>query len=198
MRFIRYLLMILLPIQAGLTSETESQVRRFINPEGWVFPGAFWVIGEHATERSPKFSQVVLVDGNKVKEDKFIGIPISEKIDDATGRFRYFSTDVIESIQKDGDAITIKQRSVVADSITRYSLGEKIFCYKVMAKPCDTAMMRLSPPDKPSVQQYVTCMGALYEISYYDNDGDGRFETMETYSGESGQKLRLSSWALQK
>jgi hypothetical protein len=74
-----------------------------------------------------------------------------------------------EELEHKARVLTFHNRHWLVDDITQYDINHQVFCYMV-----SVSMVDLSGPDKTLVR-YMASTG----IVYYDEDGDGKFETLD-------------------
>jgi hypothetical protein len=154
----------------GLAQGSDLKARSIVNPKGWIFPGSSWILGGHP----PTSSKTFIIEGTEIKEDLFDKISM---LDEKNVRS---SVEIPLWFRQEGETITIGYEPMVTNSIKRYSFKGKPFCYRMIVYPCYDDMGRVHLPEGSSQKGFPGgCVGADYGLLFYDNDEDGRFETME-------------------
>jgi hypothetical protein len=83
---------------------------------------------------------------------------------------------------KDVGSIVVKSYPIAIEIVYRFDIGDRPFCYKVKGYPLDGDSKR-----------GYTYLASVYYLYFYDNDGDGRFETFE--QNESERDIHIPEWA---
>jgi hypothetical protein len=126
-----------------------------LNPDGWVVPG----IKNIAKGASPENSHIETVEGQKVNVSTLNPVhPLS----DHPGVF-------VPLIGIKEDTVRCLLQELVGEKITQYQLDGKIFCYLVYA-----TYWAYDDETKMGVR-----VAAATWFAYYDEDGNGKFETLE-------------------
>ena len=133
-------------------STHASGVRRVIKKEGWKIPGL-------AQSRIAGYRRAFAAHGEAPVQIYVTAFkPIREIVVNTS----------LYSFPEDGETLVIRQLPISIRSIVRYEVGGKAFCYSIQGvealynKRTDTGGY-----------------GGEYGFLYYDNDGDGKFESFE-------------------
>jgi hypothetical protein len=136
-----------------------------INIDGWLVPGLDWTRGHSPTTDSKRIE----VDGQTVIVTRFLP-PQRKAGKPALSR--------LPLIFLDGSAAILRVRDFVVGQIDRYQLNGRPFCYVVTVRPYSY--------DRLSRQGGVVALEM--QLAFYDDDGDGKFETMEPVNSILGGK----------
>jgi hypothetical protein len=164
----------------SLGADDTKQVRRFVNPRGWHFPGQEGIAGAKPTSTTN-----AALAGIAVEISVFSNLPIWNQ------REKRYVTVRVPFATGSQDSITITEQDLAADKVVRYSVANRPFLYTMLAYPCSRR------PKGPG-----GCAGADIKLAYYDDDGDGLFEVMEVVnsiiSPDSTQNWqpRVPAWAI--
>lgn len=166
---------------SSVDAEDRNRVDRLVNLAGWTFPGQYVIAG-----RKPSSTTVVRIDGVPTQLSRFSDLPVWNK-----RQRHYLATKVIFAFTAGPSIAIIDERQLVTNELSRYSVGNRPFLYTMAAYPCS-----VDPKNR-----FGGCSGADVTLAYYDEDGDGRLETMEIVNPiiSSDTSLnwhpRIPSWA---
>jgi hypothetical protein len=129
--------------------EEQNRSLKIIKKDGWTIPGL-----KQSEIKKPRHSN------DSVSGQKIFFTVLEPKQDVITE----FAPDTLQ--QK---APLLLNKKWLVDSITQYDINNRIFCYKVFLSIVDTNVSG----------EVNTRYGASTAIVYYDEDGDGKFETLD-------------------
>ena len=163
----------------GIVSQAQ-QLDRAALPGKTVRLGSAWTVpGIRAIDgRMPASHRRLAIDGITVDETEF-----RPKYDMS---LHHPGDVVLLAFQKDGDVLLMEQE-LIAESVRIFSAACRRFCI----------VSKVSPYTYDERSNMGGVAGARFDLAFYDEDGDGRFGTLEPASSLLGSpvwKPRLPNW----
>jgi hypothetical protein len=171
-------MLVLTQVNAGMshTLQATSQdnrlmpVKRVIEESGWKIPG---------------LEQSLVTDPRKLLPSGYGVSSVPLHITVLKPKREYITTISLYGFKDNGETIVVKQRQAVVRSIIKCDVNNRVFVYILHC---------VIVQDDPVAQR--GGYGGVFGVHYYDNDGDGKFESYEDGSPFVTSELRIPDWVL--
>lgn len=146
--------------------------KRVVMPQGWKIPGL-----AESQARRPRHP---LPAGYGVQ-----GVPLQITLLRPKREVR--DTVLLYGVKDDGETVVVGQRRVAVRAIIKCDVNEKVFLYIVQF-----GNLGFDPVSRAVSQS------GIFGLLYYDDDGDGIFESRESGPLVVTRDLRIPDWVLKK